>query len=58
MHDLDAVVIRQMRLRPVGAAHDFAVEFDGDSFGRELKARDEFAEADFVRQLLSFPVDV
>lgn len=35
MNNLYAVAFFEARLRPVGAAYDLAIEFDGEAFGRK-----------------------
>lgn len=49
MDDLDLIALAQLRLRPGGAAHDLAVVFDSEPFGRERKLADEIGEREFVR---------
>jgi hypothetical protein len=44
MNDLNLIAILQRRLCPASATHDFAVEFDGEAFGRERELNDEFGE--------------
>lgn len=58
MYDLDLISIPQRRLGPAGAAHDFAVEFDGEAFGRKRELADERIEREFFRQFANFPVDL
>ena len=58
MDDLNSVAFAHLCLRPRGAAHDFAIEFDGDAFGRERELPYEFAERERVRQFANFPVDL
>ena len=58
MYDLHLIALAHRRLRPSGAAHDFAVEFDGEPFGRDREFADQFAERDLFRHLADFPVDL
>ena len=40
VHDLDPVIIVQNCLAPLAATHHFAIEFDRDSRGRQIKLAD------------------
>ena len=58
MNDFDLISVTQHRLSPACAAHDFAVEFDGEAFGRERELADECVERERLRQFADFPVDL
>jgi len=58
MNDFDLVAITQLRLRPCGATHDLAVEFEGKPLGCEGQSADEIGEREFLGQLAYFPVDL
>ncbi len=57
MDYLDAVAFVERRARPVGAAHHFAVEFDGEPFRRKCELLDERRERRPVRHFDRFVVD-
>lgn len=57
MNYLDAVAFAQRDLRPIGAPHHFAVEFDGETFGRKIELSDESFETYRLRHLARFAVD-
>jgi hypothetical protein len=54
---LYAVTCFEIGLRPVGAANDLAVQFYGQSFGRERKLCDELRKRDGVRHVPRFAID-
>ena len=55
--NLDAVAFGKRPQRPLGAAHDLAVEFDGEAFGREFELFDERVERAVVGHVARFSVD-
>jgi hypothetical protein len=57
MNDLDAVAFGQGGVRPVGAAHDLAVQFDGQALGREGQMIKELAEGHLLRHFTLLSVD-
>jgi hypothetical protein len=57
MNDLDAVAFDEAGVRPVGAAHDLAVEFDGQALRRKRKMIDETVEGQMIRHFAHLSVD-
>jgi hypothetical protein len=55
--NLDAVSLGKFRVRPVGAAHDFAITFNGQARGHERELSDEVVERRAVLNLAAFAVD-
>ena len=55
--DLDAVAFAERRALPVGAAEDFAVEFDGEALGFERELFDETFDGQPSAGRVLFPVD-
>lgn len=58
VNDLKAVAVVDDGLRPVGAADDPSIEFDGEAFGRERQMADELGESDGVWNVARFAVDL
>jgi hypothetical protein len=57
MDNLDAVSFGEQGLGPVGAAHDFAVTFYGEAFGRERELFDEVKERLARFDFAAFSID-
>lgn len=55
--NLDAVAFVESGLRPVGAANDVAIVFDGETFGCERELFDEIVERRARLNFAAFPVD-
>ena len=58
MHDLDPIVIAKLSGAPPIATHDNAIQFDGDSGGRQVKLGDEISEGKRTGELSGFAVYV
>jgi len=55
--NLDAVAFVEIGLRPVGAADDLAIAFDGEAFADERELPDQIVERRSRLHFAAFPVD-
>ena len=58
MNNLHSVIVAEFRRRPVNAAHNILIQFNRDSFRREVENFDQFRKEQAIRHFPSLTVNL